>query len=422
MVSILIVVTIVYILPTIRGMILYICLFLLIFALILMFYSNSSLIVWIESMKINLTLVSIFIVVPLLGIPVKVGEYVESLKILLSNHLNKPFYFYLGTNILTHILSVVINIGSISIAQELSRSSDIKNNQLMANSINRGYIMAIFWSPYFSSMALILAYLPISWSSLLQYSFGMVLLTIGISLIFDFNRIKKSKIKNESKELYTADELKSAKKKVVELICYLVLITGIILIAETLIKSASMVFLITIASFILPLIWVLIFRKFNEYKLNFKNHLYFGLPRMSKEIVLFLIAGFFSGAFIEANLGNMFMELIQSVFGSFYIGAAYMIIFIIFFAGLIGVHPIVFITVFVTSIIPETIGFSPEYFALLLLFSFGVSNTISPSTAVNNILSNLLDEPLVNVSLRWNFKFAITLIMIIPLYLYIVKV
>src|SRR5699024_8173565 len=100
---------------------------------------------------------------------------------------------------------------------------------------------------------------------------------------------------------------------------------GIILIAESLIKEASMVFLITIASFVLPVLWVVIFKRFNEYRMNFKNHVYFGLPRMSKEIVLFLIAGFFSGAFIEANLGIMFMDLIQNVFGSFYIGAAYMI-------------------------------------------------------------------------------------------------
>lgn len=406
-----------------RGTTLYISLFLLIFGLILMIYNPPSIHVWLESLRINLTLVSIFIVVPLLGIPVKTGGYVNALKVLFSRQINKPTFLYMGTNILTHFLSVVINIGSISIASELTKGSDIKNNKLIANSINRGYVMAIFWSPYFSSMALVLAYLPIKWSSLLLYSFGLIIISIFLSVILDWKEIKKSYQQKQTNHVQISDEeMRAAKKKVAELMIYLILITGIVLLAEYLITSATMVFMVTSASLILPFLWSISFRRVTEYKAGFKSHIFEGLPRMKKEIILFLVAGFFSGAFINADLGDLFMSTIQNTFGSFYIGVAYFISAIIFSAALIGVHPIVFITVFVTSFQPEMIGFSPEYFALLLLFSFGISNTISPSTAVNNLLANLLNEKLINVSLRWNIKFALILIFFIPIYLTIVKV
>lgn len=421
--SIVILITIIWVLPNMRGTTLYISLFLLALGLILMLYNTPPIQVWLDSLRINLTLVSIFIVVPLLGIPVKTGGYVIALKTLFSRQINKPTFLYLGTNILTHFLSVVVNIGSISIASELTKGSDIENNKLIANSINRGYIMAIFWSPYFSSMALVLAYLPIEWSSLLIYSFGLIVITIFLSIILDWKEIKKNNQKEAIKSVSIPEnDLKIAKKKVLELAVYLILITGVVLLAEALITSVTMVFMVALASLILPFLWSLGFKRLADYKEGFKSHIYEGLPRIKKEIILFLVAGFFSGAFINANLGSLFVSTIQNIFGSFYIGTAYFICTIIFTAALIGIHPIVFITVLVTSVQPEMIGFSPEYFALLLLFSFGISNTISPSTAVNNLLANLLNEKLINVSLRWNIKFALILILFTPIYLTMVKV
>jgi hypothetical protein len=59
-------------------------------------------------------------------------------------------------------------------------------------------------------------------------------------------------------------------------------------------------------------------------------------------------------------------------------------------APLVGLHPIVLVTIFATGIDPASLGISPLFLALLLLGSWGISNPVSPASAVNNLLSGLL--------------------------------
>lgn len=420
-ISVLLILVIIGLLPSIRGITLYISIFLLFTGLLLILYHRAPPQIWLSSWRINLPLVAIFIVVPLLGIPVKIGGYVDALKTVFSKKMNNPYFFYLGINFITHLLSVVINIGSISIVSELTKASNIKTPRIIANIINRGYIMSIFWSPYFSSMALILAFLPIKWSSLAGYAIGLVVLSIIISFLLDRKILKEiPKQENDVLTYFKDEEFIKAKRKLIELSIYIVLITVVVLSLEYIAK-VSMVLIVSLVALSFPVVWCLVFGNIKHFVKELKNHLFIGLPRMKKEITLFLIAGFFSGAFIYADLGNSLVTLIQFLFGDFYLGAAYFIAFLIFTAALTGIHPIVVITVFVTSVNPELIGLSPEYFALLLLGSFGVSNTISPSTAVNNLLANLLNEKILDVSLYWNLKFCIIMLVLIPIYLSLVN-
>lgn len=102
-------------------------------------------------------------------------------------------------------------------------------------------------------------------------------------------------------------------------------------------------------------------------------------------------------------------------------GTAFSLSLLIVLTAVVGIHPIVVVTIFVTSIKPEMIGFSPELFAVLLLASWGVSNTISPSTAVNNLLANLLKVDVFVLSIHWNFKYVSIMLFVIPVYLIIIS-
>lgn len=95
-ISALILIIFIWILPDLRGTTLFICLFLLLSAVFLMLYHRVPIEDWSNSLNVNTTLVTIFIFVPLLGIPVKTGGYVESLKIVLSKKMNEPNFFKLS--------------------------------------------------------------------------------------------------------------------------------------------------------------------------------------------------------------------------------------------------------------------------------------------------------------------------------------
>ncbi|WP_102264444.1 hypothetical protein [Mesobacillus jeotgali] len=409
---------IILVMPRIRGTTLVISVFLMFAAVSLMVYHHVPAHEWIKSLRINITLVAIFLVVPLLGIPVKTGGYVEALKIVLYKKMNEPYFFYLGTTFLTHLLGVVLNIGSVSIVNQLTAASNIKAPRLVANAINRGFVTSIFWSPYFSAMALILSQLPIKWSSIVFYSIGLSIIGVLVSLVIDRKQIKTSFPDEQGERGLNHDRetLLQAKKKVFELFTYLIVITAAVLFLEFM-TGYSIVLMICLVSLAFPLLWCVLSGKGTLYFKEFKQHVYIGIPRMRKEIVLFLIAGFFSGAFIHADLSTSLIGFIQNVFGPFHLGKAYFLSIIVFLTALIGIHPIVVVTIFVTSLTPGLIGFSPEYFAVLLLASWGITNPVAPATAVNNLLANLLKVDLIVLSIRWNIKYVTIMLLIIPIYL-----
>jgi DcuC family C4-dicarboxylate transporter len=431
-VSLLIAVIIVWVMPRVRGSTLVVSSSLLFIALGLMVYHGASIQEWLVAMRVNVTLVALFLFVPLLGIPVRTGGYVEALKLVLSRRMNDPYFFFLGSKFLTHILGVVLNIGAVSIVYQLTQASNIKTPRLVASAINRGFVSTIFWSPYFSAMALVLSQLPIKWSSIVLYLIGLAFISMFVSFLIErslvrLNRqlqsrnslaIVQEETRMEEKVIEKTD-LIVAKRKVVELSILLVLMMGVVLLVEAF-SSYSMVLIICLMSVIFPLLWCVFSGEGSAYTEEFKQHVFVGIPMMKKEIVLFLVAGFFSGAIVYAELSGYLIDLIDSVFGSFTLGTAFFLSSLIILSGLIGLHPIVLVTILVTSVKPELIGFSPEYFAVLLLTSWGISNTISPATAVNNLLANLLKVDIFELSIRWNMKYVLIMLILIPLYLKIV--
>ncbi|MBT2757848.1 hypothetical protein J7E71_18335 [Mesobacillus foraminis] len=415
MVSLAIMMIILLVLPMIRGSLMVISAVLLTAGIFLMAMYGATWEEWLKASRVNLTLVAIFLFTPLLGIPVRTGGYVEALKTVMAGKMDNPNFLFAGSSLLSHILGVVLNIGAISIVHELTKASRIENKRMVASSINRGFISTIFWSPYFSAMALILSSLPVKWGDILFYALGLSLIALIISYAFERPYTVKN-VGEEREEPLSEGERKKAVWKVVELFLLLFLMVAVVLVAEKL-TTSSMTFIICILSAMFPLVWCGLKREWGGYKREFKHHVFVGIPRMKKEIVLFLIAGFFSGAFVKSGWSTFIVEGLNGAFSGHQIAIAYLIAFAIVTTAVMGLHPIVVVTIVATSIDPLKLGFSYEFFAILLLSSWGISNTVSPATAVNNLLSALLKEDLFKVSVHWNLKFALVMLIIIPIYL-----
>lgn len=400
--------------------------FLITLTIILLLNVENVISIVIEGARVNLTLVTIFILTPILGITVKTGGYVESLKIVLKKLRNNVEFFYISTASLTHLLGVVLNIGTVTINHYLTSVSNVQSRRLIANSLNRGFTTSIYWSPYFSAMALIVSHLKITWASIVLYLIGYALLSLVIGFLLEIKEIKREKhrmreVDKTEDETISEKEMKKAHKKNRELVFLLITKMVIVLFLERF-TPFSMVLSICLVALIFPITWCAIKRNLKQYKQEVKNHLTKTLPNLRQEITLFLTAGLFSGAFVNSPWSNAMVEFLNNHFGHSSILMTLVISLVVVSTGIIGLHPIISITIFVTSIDPTFIGLSREYFAMTLLASWGISNTVSPATAVNNLLAISLKSPIMDISLKWNWKYATILIIALPVYLYFLNI
>ncbi|HHY72391.1 MAG TPA: hypothetical protein GX497_04030 [Bacillus bacterium] len=427
-VSIFIVIFIILALPALVGSLKIITYTLLVLAITMLVAVKAPIGEWIDGVRVNLTLVSIFTFVPLLGIPVRLGGYLESLKLLFERLNPKPTYVFLITQTLTHLLAVVLNIGSISIVHYLSKAAPIQSARLLVSAVNRGFISVIFWSPYFAAMAVVLSMLPITWGAILPYSLGIVLISFVVSILIDWSFITKANITfahevsaAKEEEIPAESGGKSDKQKLSELI-FLLLFMMLTILGIEFFSSLTMVVIICLVAFLFPLLWSLLYKKQREYGAELKDHIYITLPRMKKEVVLFFVSGFFSAAFVATNISATIINSLNEFFGGFTIGIAYCIVLVIITTSIVGMHPIVPVTIFAASFNPSLLGFSPEYFAILLLVSWGISNSFSPATASNNLIANLWGVDITKVTWRWNMKYGMILAILLPIYLEIVNI
>lgn len=150
------------ILPQVRGFIFYMSSVLFLFGVSLYAVQGSAQSNWSEGMLLNLSLVALFLSVPLLGIPVRVGGYFEALAVIYARYLKHVSYYYIVTQSLTHLMAIFLNIGAVPIFHYLSSAHPyVKSKRILGTALMRAFAASICWSPFFSSMALIVGQLKI---------------------------------------------------------------------------------------------------------------------------------------------------------------------------------------------------------------------------------------------------------------------
>lgn len=398
-------------LPKLRGMTKWLTVVFVAFGAILLLIQKTIAWDWFEAVSINVPIVTLFLFAPLLGIPVRIPEYVEALKRFYERNLRSKSGLFAGTQLLTQLMGVFINVGAIPVVYEMIF---VKSQQgmarLLCNALNRGFAGAIFWSPYFAAMTLVTSSLALSWSSLLPYVLGLSLISLFVSRAVDARELSQAEPLERN---LTVQQGKATFP--IGLGMYLIAAIIVILALERTVKL-PMVILICMAAVMFPLFWCMGKRVMIVYRQGLLNHVTVTLPSLQKEITLFLSAGFFSGAIGKTGFGSAVPALLELV--SLPISLTFSIFTVVLIVGtaFIGLHPIVPVTILAGGIDPLDVQMSSVYFAVLLLGSWGLSNPISPASAANNLLAGLSKRPVLEVASS-NYKFAVWMAITLLLYL-----
>ncbi|WP_153731787.1 hypothetical protein [Sporosarcina obsidiansis] len=408
-------------LPYIKGTTAKITIGLLGMTILLLIGKKDFFTILMEGASTNLSIVCIFLLTPLLGIPVKAGDYLKTLDILLSKLKNNVYLIYAIFLFLTHIFSVILNIGSIIINLHLMNSTKIQSKRLKASILNRGYTTTTIWSPYLGIMALVVSQLKIDWSTLAFYTLGYAAISLVVAFLVDLKLMKLERERImviKTPETCSEEPIKGIHVvyKMLELFLLLSLSMGLVLLVEKY-TSLSMVLSISLVAILFPIVWCTVRGCLVNYKKEFLAHATKTVPNMQSEFTMFLVAGMFSYVFVNSTVSGKFIDVLNVLFGSSSLVMSIVLALIIILTGIIGLHPAVMLTIFVTALKPELIGLTPIYYGALLLGSVGIANTISSGTAVNNLLANEFKLNLFTVSYRWNRLYALISFIILLLYL-----
>lgn len=387
---------------------------------LLMLLQKADALYWFESASINVTLVTLFVFAPLFGIPVRLPAYVEALKRFYQANVRSKTALFAGTQLLTQIMGAFINVGSIPVVYHLTfvKPQPGIMTRLLVNAMNRGFGGAILWSPYFAAMTIVTSSLSLYWSSLLPYVLGLALLSVLVSWAVDFRWLRESRNEEEetaSSERERPDANRERAGFPAGLGMYLLLAIAAVLLLERLI-DLPMVLITCMAAVLFPLAWCLGKGAMATYRQGLTNHFTVTLPALQKEIALFLAAGFFSGSISATGFGASVPALLDAVPLPISLSFSIAAIALIAATSLIGIHPIVPVTVLATGIDPSAVHISPVYFGVLLLGGWGLSNPISPVSAVNNLLAGILQKSVVELA-RPNYKYAAVMAVILLLFL-----
>lgn len=363
--------------------------------------------------------VSMIVLVPLLSIPLKEEGYYKSVHYYIESWNNNIKRIFVSIAAFLFLLGPILNVGTIRIVHDMI--TDLKLNQrMLASAYITGFSTVLTWSPFFASVALVLSLLNVSVITFLPLGLPVAFteLLLG-SLIFLLcsKKMMKSKEKRTSSSISQDDT--AHRRNILFLFLMLVSIVGAIFMVEWLMMW-PIIFAVTVVSLLTPMIWALIRSRWDTLIKQFANYKANTLPFMNNEIVFFLSGGMFGIALTGTALSEgiqSFITIISSQSFVFFMLFVYVMVVV---SGLIGISPIVVITVLLPQIDPAMIGTSPEVIALLFTTALTINSIVSPVAPGAVLISSLIQRSTFEISFKWNYLYLLSLLLLAGSFIYII--
>ena len=330
-----------------------------------------------NSLTLNLPLLTLMILVPLISIPFRIGGYFESILFFLKRLVEAPKKMFLSISTFLFFFGPILNLGSIRVANEMLKDLRLPPI-LLAKSYLVGFSTVILWSPYFASVALVLYYLKIHVSDyiFLGLTLAVIQLVIGNVLYsIYYNRFERPQRLNFKQTAAVIDEpiREEEKKKHVKTLTVLVAILIVLMISLFSLEHVTkwpMMLLVSLMSIVFPIVFCTVTRNWQSGKEHIKAFFHRVGTSVNNEVVMFTSAGVFanslSGTQFADTLNLFLTDLALRSFLLFCMTVVFIVVLLTFF----GLHTSVVVTVLITQLDPVAIGTSPQVLALIFMISW----------------------------------------------------
>lgn len=385
------------------------------FSIVLLVYAQAPLDIWKQALQENMYLVVMFIMIPLLGIPVQQGGYSESLRGIFSRYANTGSRYYALVSGMSAGIGVLISIAAVPLTHEVSRASGLsENKKLLGTALCRGFITCMIWAPTSATIALVIQITGIDWIEFCPFALGCALIAGAVGFLMVLRGERRAEAPGGIAE-EPAGEFKVS--KIIELgVFVFLLIVSIAAISQ--VFGLSVILVVAMVSLVFPVVWMAIVKKLPTYVQEFKGgYFHTKLPSTKNQIILFTGAGLFANSISYSHLGDALGGALLQLTGQDVLLLTLAIIVITLATSAVGIHPIAVIAVVGGAIGASDCGITPIYLALVLSISWALGNVICPASANVIAVSDMVGQSPIKVGLRCNGLYVLITTIVLVLVL-----
>jgi hypothetical protein len=405
---------------------------------LLLIISGAQWMNYLLSFGIMLNILSLFALIPIIALPIELGNYALRVQAIIQRSINHSGFLYSITSFLSYILSSFMGLATLPMMYHTIRPSlelyPIKQKErFMSRAITHGYSMPIIWTPVAPIVGIIVEMTGVSWSEILPILIPFSLLGLILDWVMGIwisNRRQKA-VRSMYNEIRKTSRMKATQllnNKLERIRTFNPLHIFIaILIFNTIIAVMEMklhygfLFLVSVVVIPFSFFWSLLIGKGKEYILKSRTTLIQHVLKMNDQFFIFLCAGFFISVMQSTDSGHTLNSWIISFKDMVGTDVFILLIPLIPFGlAFFGLHPAVGLALTAESLNPQLLGISVELTAIAMLTGAAMAFLMGPYNATAGIMSNLINDSSYRVS-NWNGPFTFAYFILVMILLLIIK-
>jgi hypothetical protein len=361
-------------------------------------------------------LLALFVVVPVLSAPVRLGGYSRAIQAVLQGRVAGVFQLNCLVTSLAFVCGSFMSLAAVPIMMTSMESAvdayPIENRKrFIAVSATYGYVLPILWTPVSGVVGVVLYSLHIEWLRLFP-----VLLALSVAGLFMnwliFWLLELRHLPAASAKIALPPEPADAPRPPSPLPKLLQMVAGIVVLVVCIgllerWLHIGLITVVTLAAIPLAFAWSAVIGSGRHFLREAGGELVTRLPRMADQFAIFLGAGFFASAMhlsgIDHTANQMFLHLHDAVGTQLFLLLMPVMALAVSF---LGVHPLVAIALLGESLKPEVLGISPAHLAITLVGSSVLTYMQGPFSGTLGLVQSINHVSTFRLSL-WNAPYAV---------------
>lgn len=364
-------------------------------------------------------LLALFVVVPVLSTPVRLGGYSRAIQAVLQGRVAGVFQLNCLVTSLAFVCGSFMSLAAVPIMMTSMESAvdayPIENRRrFIAVSATYGYVLPILWTPVSGVVGVVLYSLHIEWLRLFP-----VLLALSIAGLFMnwliFWLLELRHLSAEAAKITLPPQPADAPlppaspsplPKLLQMVAGIVVLVVCIGLLERWLHI-GLVTVVTLAAIPLAFAWSAVIGSGRHFLREAGGELVVRLPRLADQFAIFLGAGFFASAMhlsgIDHTANQMFLHLHDALGTQLFL---LLMPVMALAASFLGVHPLVAIALLGESLKPEVLGISPAHLAITLVGSSVLTYMQGPFSGTLGLVQSINHVSTFRLSL-WNAPYAV---------------